>query len=293
MDHRNRDLGRIRLHTVEDGPPGAPLVVLLHGFPETWRSWRHQLPALAGAGFRVVAPDQRGYGASDRPAGARAYALDELAADIAALLADCGAARAHVVGHDWGGMVAWWLAMHHPALVDRLAILNVPHPRRFARGLVTSRQLLRSWYTLFFQVPWLPEAALSRADFAALRRTYRANAVRPEAFTDADLDAYVAAFRAPGALTAAIDWYRAPLRGNPLGLLRRVRPVTAPTLVVWGERDKALGADLATPEPRDVPHARVVFLPDAGHFVHADRPERVNALLLEFLGGAPAAPPAG
>jgi pimeloyl-ACP methyl ester carboxylesterase len=286
LEHHTRDLGRVHLHTAEAGPPDGPLVLLLHGFPETWRSWRHQLPALAAAGFRVVAPDQRGYGESERPAGARAYRLDEVAADVAALIERLGAARAHVVGHDWGAAAAWWTAMHHPERVDRLAILNVPHPRRFAAGLL-GRQLLRSWYILFFQLPWLPERLLARADFALLRRLYRASAVRPDAFTAHDVDAYVAAFRAPGALTAALGWYRALLRANPLDLLRRIRPIAAPTLVVWGEQDTALCAELATPDPLDVPQARVVFLPDAGHFVQADAPERVNALLLEFLGERP------
>lgn len=286
-EHHIRDLGRIRLHTVEAGPPAgpdAPLVVLLHGFPETWYGWRHQLPALAAAGFRVVAPDQRGYGGSDRPRGARAYRLDELAADVRALVEACGVERAHVVGHDWGAAVGWWFAMHYPDRLDRLAVLNVPHPQRFAEALLTWQQLRRSWYVFFFQLPFLPEHLLARADFALLRRTWRAHAVRgAAAFSDEDVARNVAAFRAPGALTAALGWYRALLRENPFALLRRQRPVEAPVLVIWGEQDRALGAETATPDPRRVPHARVVFLPDAGHFVQADCPERVNELLLGFL----------
>ncbi len=285
-EHRIRELGRIRLHTVEAGPapgPDVPLVVLLHGFPETWYGWRYQIPALAAAGFRVVAPDQRGYGGSERPRGARAYRLDELAADVRALVEDCGAERAHVVGHDWGAAVAWWFAMHHADRLARLAILNVPHPQRFATSLLTWAQLRRSWYVFFFQLPLLPEWLLARNDHALLARLYRAHSVRPDAYDDVDVARNLAAFRSPGALTAAIDWYRALFRENPLALLGRQRPISAPVLVIWGEQDRALGAETATPDPRRVPHARVEFLPDAGHFVQADRPERVSELLVGFL----------
>ena len=151
------DLGDVRLHYVEAGE--GPLVVLLHGFPEFWFSWRFQIPALAAAGFRVVAPDMRGYNLSSRPAEVAAYDTDRLAADVRGLIRELGAERALLAGHDWGGAVAWITAMNHPEVVERLAILNVPHPRRMLQGLRTPRQLAKSWYFLAFQVPWLPERA--------------------------------------------------------------------------------------------------------------------------------------
>src|SRR4051794_34874601 len=193
--HRYADLGHIRLHYAEAG--AGPLIVLLHGFPEFWYSWRHQLPALAAAGYRVVAPDLRGYNLSGKPRSVRAYRLRELAHDVAALIRYCGSERAVVVGHDWGGGVAWGVAMRHPALLSRLVILNCPHPVALQRALRTPQQLRRSWYIFFFQLPWLPEASLRAGDFAGLRRLLRTAPLRPDAFTDADVERYVAALKRP------------------------------------------------------------------------------------------------
>src|SRR5579884_3024966 len=153
--HRHASVNGVRLHYVEAGR--GPLVVLLHGFPEFWYSWRHQIPALAAAGFRVLAPDLRGYNESDKPPGVAAYGLERVAGDVAALVRHAGERRAAVVGHDWGGGIAWWLAMHRPDVVGRLAVLNAPHPAAFRRELRTPGQLLRSWYVFFFQLPALPE----------------------------------------------------------------------------------------------------------------------------------------
>ncbi len=166
--HHFASVNGIRLHYVEAGT--GPLVILLHGFPEFWYSWRHQLTALSEAGFRVVAPDQRGYNESDKPAGVSAYRIENLTADIAALVRHLGEPSAHIVGHDWGGVVAWHLPLHHPGLVRRLVILNAPHPALFVQALSRPAQLLRSWYIFFFQLPWLPEWALRRRNFAGLKR---------------------------------------------------------------------------------------------------------------------------
>ena len=282
--HRYADLGHIRLHYVEAGE--GPLVVLLHGFPEFWYSWRHQIPALAAAGYHVVAPDMRGYNLSAKPRSVGAYRMGNLTRDVAALIRHCGAERAAVVGHDWGGGVAWGFAMRHPALLTRLAILNCPHPVPFIRALSTPRQLLRSWYIFFFQLPALPEAWMRAGDFAGLRRILRTDPVRPGAFSEAEVEQYVAALKRPRAVTSAIHSYRAFIL---FGLAERhfFRPVETPTLVIWGEQDRYLGQELAEP-PRDwVPHARVERLPDASHWVQNDRPERVNALLLDFLAERP------
>jgi pimeloyl-ACP methyl ester carboxylesterase len=279
--HRYADLGDVRLHYVEAGQ--GPLVVLLHGFPEFWYSWRFQIPALAAAGLRVVAPDMRGYNMSDKPRGVAAYDVDLLARDVARLIRACGAERASVVGHDWGGGVAWLFAMRYPALLERLAILNAPHPVRFLRGLAHPRQLLRSAYIFFFQVPWLPEAVWRAGDFRLLRWVFRTDPLRPDAFTAEDIARYVDALAQPGALTGALNYYRALVRRNPLRARAALRPITAPVLVIWGERDRALGPELAAPPPAWVPRARLVRLPDASHWVQNDRPERVNALLLDFF----------
>ncbi len=275
------DLGEVRLHYVEAGD--GPLVVLLHGFPEFWFSWRFQIPALAQAGFRVVAPDMRGYNLSSRPSGVRAYDIDRLAADVRDLIRERGAESAFLVGHDWGAAVAWATAMNHPEVVTRLAILNVPHPRRFLQGLRRPPQLLKSWYIFFFQLPWLPENLLRAGRWRAFRDGFR-NDARPGAFTPEDIDRYVAAWSQPGAATASINYYRAVFRQSPTRAQARIRTVTAPTLVIWGERDRYLGGELAEPDRADVPNLeRVVRLPEASHWVQHDEPERVTELLAEFF----------
>src|SRR5215217_4691096 len=210
MTHRWIDVGRLRLHCVEAGT--GPLVVLLHGFPEFWYAWRHQLPALADAGYRVVAPDLPGYNTSDKPPRVRDYRPSVLATEVADLIVALGADSAAVAGHDWGGGLAWLLAMQHPELVERLVVLNAPHPIRFLKGLRSPRQLRRSWYILAFQAPWLPERLLAAGDFQALRRALRQQPSRPGAFTAQDIDRYVAAAAQPGALRAAINYYRAAVR---------------------------------------------------------------------------------
>ena len=236
----------VRLHYVErSGDRGAPLVVLLHGFPEFWYSWRHQLVALADAGYRVVAPDLRGYGRSDKPRGIDAYQIETLADDVAHLIEALGAQRASVVGHDWGGMVAWWHAMRHPAQVETLSILNCPHPAHQPRMLSDPAQVKKSRYMLFFQLPKLPEWRLRRDDLAALRRLLRNEPTTPGAFTDADIQRYVYAFD-PASTTAAMNYYRAYLRRGR-ALLRELRPIDIPTQVIWGTGDRHLGVEYADP----------------------------------------------
>jgi pimeloyl-ACP methyl ester carboxylesterase len=270
----------VRLHYVEAGE--GPLVLLLHGFPEFWWSWRRQIPALVEAGFRVVAVDQRGYALSDRPRSWRDYRIERLAADVDGLIVALGEERAHVVGHDWGAAVAWTVASLYPERVERLAILNVPHPERMARGLQTSfKQLRRSWYMFFFQLPWLPEQLLRAMGRRALEKVY--GDARPGAFTEDDFDRYERALMGPGGLKGPIDWYRAALRRNPNALARMYRPIPAPTLVIWGQLDRHLGAEWATPTAALVPDVRVEWLPNASHWVQHDEPEAVNRLLTAFL----------
>ena len=280
-EHRHAIIGGLRLHYVEAGR--GPLVLLLHGFPEFWYAWRYQIPALASAGFRVLAPDLRGYNESAKPQGIEAYRLACLASDVAGLTAYAGVGRAHVVGHDWGGIVAWWLAMHQPNVVDRLAILNAPHPAAFLRELRTPGQLLRSWYTFFFQLPALPELIFRAGNYVLLERMLRRQPLRPGAFTDEDIQRYKKALSQPGALTAALNYYRAAFRHRREDT-QGISPVGAPTLLIWGERDRYLGVRLTEGLQGWVSNLRVERLPQASHWVQSDAPEQVNRLLIEFLG---------
>lgn len=273
----------VHLHYVELGE--GPLVVLLHGFPEFWYAWRNQIAALASAGFRVVAPDQRGYNLSSKPEGIAAYGAARLVEDVAALVRHCGAEKAFVVGHDWGAGVAWAFAMEHPEMVERLVVLNGPHPERLLHALRTSPiQWIRSWYIFFFQLPALPEAVSELDRYAFLLKPLREEPTRPGAFTRDDLALYVAAYAKPGALTAMINWYRAILRGKT----PKVRRTEVPVLVLWGENDPHLDREIATPSAELVPNARVVFVPGATHWLQHDAPERVNEELVAFFGGVEA-----
>jgi pimeloyl-ACP methyl ester carboxylesterase len=268
------------LHVARAGH--GPPVILLHGFPENWRTWKHQIPALTAAGFAVLAPDLRGYNESDRPPHSKAYHLKHLVADIAALVRATGHERAHVVGHDWGGILAWTFAGAHPELLDRLVILNAPHLdiyRRLARG--PSRQLLRSWYVLLFRIPRLSEWALSARNFHLIRDLFRVQPFKP-AFSEEETEAYIQALAKPGALTAALNWYRANAAPDAVALARSAR-VDAPTLVIWGARDRSLGIELLDGLERVAPRVRVHRIADASHWVQNESPDEVNRVLVEFL----------
>jgi epoxide hydrolase 4 len=280
----------IGFHALADGPADGPLVLCLHGFPELGRSWRHQLPALASAGYRAVAPDLRGYGETELRG---PFDLPTLVEDVAALVAVLGRERAVVMGHDWGGAVAWSVAARRPSVVERLVVLNCPPPQILARAIVRSpAQLRRSWYVLFFQLPWLPERRMAANAAEVVARALVGGSHRREAWTREEVDAYRAAFARPGRAKAAIDWYRAGFRRSVRPRRGRARAtVAAPTLVLWGVEDRFLGRELVTLERlRDafsegnVPS--VVLIEDAGHFVQNEAPERVNDELLRWLGPA-------
>jgi pimeloyl-ACP methyl ester carboxylesterase len=279
----------VRLHYVEAGE--GPLVLLLHGFPQFWYEWRHQIPALVEAGFRVIAPDMRGYNLSDKPSGVRAYRVELLARDVERLILACGERTASLVGHDWGAIVAWIAAMRHPEHVKRLVILNVPHPARFLDGLLSPGQLLRSSYMFFFQIPRLPEAVIRSGDFALLRSVWRRDPERAGAFTAEDIERYVEAMAHPGALTATLNYYRSLLR-SPREMRTLLERIEAPVLVIWGERDRSLSRRLSEPPRLWVPNLlRVERLPYASHWVAEDCPREVNSLLLDFLDNPLAALP--
>lgn len=280
--HNEAAVNGIRLHYVEAGE--GPLVILIHGFPEFWYSWHHQIPALAEAGFRVIAPDMRGYNLSEKPPGVKSYREETLADDIAGLVEMTGADQATIVGHDWGGAVAWSVAGLRPEVVTKLVVMNAPHPLALRRELRSPSQLLKSWYFFFFQLPWLPEAVFRMRDFAVLERTLRQGPVRPETFSDDDIQRYKDAMARPGALTATINYYRAALRRNPFRVGESASKITTPTLLIWGEQDSYLGLGLTEALDDWVPGIRVERIADASHWVQLDAPEKVNQLMLDFLG---------
>jgi pimeloyl-ACP methyl ester carboxylesterase len=271
----------VTLHVALAGPPDGPPVILLHGFPEFWYGWSKQIGPLAAAGYRVIAPDQRGYNLSDKPRGISAYRLATLAADITGLMDALGYERTAVAGHDWGAFVAWWLALNSSEHVSRLVILNVPHPSvAFTQALRHPAQFIRSLYILFFQLPRLPEATLSRNHFQPLVNAMRRSG-RPGAFSDADMQAYVEAWSQPGALTHMLDWYRALARRRPK--LPPHERVVMPALMIWGVHDPALGRFLAEPSINLCNHGRLIFVEQATHWVQHEEPALVNAHLINFL----------
>lgn len=281
LEHHDVATNGLRLHVVQCGPGAGPLVVLLHGFPEFWYGWKSQLPALAAAGYRVWAPDQRGYNLSDKPGRVADYALPTLAADIIGLLDAAGRPQARVVGHDWGGIVAWYLAAHYPARILQTAVLNVPHPAVVSRQLWRlPSQLLRSWYILFFQLPGLPEWLIRRRNWYFGARALRATS-RRGTFSAADLARYKAAWAQPGAFTGMVNWYRALLRRPARGPWPRIQ---GPLLLLWGRQDAFLDARLAAPSLRECEQGQLHYFPNATHWVQHEEAAAVNKLLVKFWG---------
>ncbi|SDK18258.1 alpha/beta fold hydrolase [Natronorubrum texcoconense] len=279
-----RTVNGIELHVVAAGDEGDPLVVLLHGFPEFWYGWRHQIEPLVDAGYRVLVPDQRGYNLSEKPDGVRPYRTRECSRDVVELIASEGRDSARVVGHDWGGAVAWDLALRHPGVLDRLAIINAPHPVVYRHHLLSNpEQLRRSWYAFTFQLPWLPELASRAGNFALLERALREMAA-PGTFTDDDLARYRRAWGQDGALTAMHNWYRAAARYPPTFPRERV---DVPTLIVWGTDDVALTTELAIDADQYCDRSRLELLSETSHWVQHERPERLTDLLLESFADDP------
>ena len=279
LEHHTVLTNGLRLHVVQCGPPAGPLAVLLHGFPECWFSWRAQIVALATAGYRVWAPDQRGYNLSDKPLGISAYALPVLAADIVGLLDAAGQRTAHIVGHDWGGIVAWYLAAHYPQRVASTTIINVPHPAVLAPNLWrVPDQLARSWYILFFQLPGLPERLIRRHNWRFGAQSLLRSS-RPGTFSAAELARYKVAWAQPGALTAMLNWYRA-LRLSAGSAWPRIEGAVQ---VIWGQQDAFLNAKLAALSLEQCAQGEVHYFPQATHWVQLEEAEAVNALLVKFI----------
>ncbi|CAJ0943083.1 unnamed protein product, partial [Mesorhabditis belari] len=284
-NHRFIQLSKVRLHYVETGEEGKPLMLLLHGFPEFWYSWRFQLKHFA-KDYRVVAVDQRGYGESDAPVSKDAYSADEIAADAKEFIEALGYKNAIVIAHDWGGAIAWRLAAYYPQAVSRLIVLNCPHP--LAMGQLfgkTWKQFLRSWYMLMFQSCSLPEFTIAANDFGFLDQIFQGNhyglKVNPKNFDEIDMEAWKYTFSQQGALTGPINWYRCAMKGK--SRLSKNDLIKPPTMIVWGTEDAFLvreGADLSL---QFCERARLEFVEGASHWVQQDCPETVNNHIEDFL----------
>jgi epoxide hydrolase 4 len=269
----------VKLHYVTQGE--GPLMLMLHGFPEFWYSWRHQIPEFAKY-FKVVAVDLRGYNDSDKPKEQSAYVMDEFIKDVKGLIKGLGYEKCVLVGHDWGGAIAWCFTYAHPEMVEKLIVLNIPHPAKFSEGLRTPQQLLKSSYMFLFQLPWLPEVLIQSADYQAIETAFKGMAVNKSTFTQADIDAYKDAAAKRGALTAMLNYYRNIFQQRLLNPSWGVLEV--PTLMIWGEKDTALGKELSYGTEAYVRDLQIRYIPNCSHWVQQEKPELVNEYMREFLG---------
>ena len=281
LEHSFIETNGIRLHVVQAGPKSGIPVVLLHGFPEFWYGWRHQIPALVEAGCRVIVPDQRGYNLSDKPLGAKHYRVDELVKDVIGVIDALGYEKVNLVGHDWGAVVAWTLAIKYSQRLHKLSIMNVPHPAVMKRFLTRDlEQLRRSWYVFFFQLPWLPEAGMRAENWRGAERALRGSG-KLHTFTKEDVVKYKEAWAQPGAMTAMVNWYRAVIRHQP-PMPQDVR-VKVRTLMMWGMKDVALTHRMARPSMDYVDDGNLILFPEATHWVQHDAAEEVNHYLVDFI----------
>jgi epoxide hydrolase 4 len=281
LEHVFLPTNGIRLHVVQSGSRYGALVILLHGFPEFWYGWRRQVQPLTDAGLRVWVPDQRGYNLSDKPKGTAAYRIDELASDVLGLIDAAGADKCYLAGHDWGAAVAWWVALHHPNRLHKLAILNVPHPAVMKQSLLSSMaQLRRSWYMFFFQIPFMAEAILRNNDWEPMVRMLLTGS-KPGSFSKEDIDLYRQAWWRKDAVTSMLNWYRAVIQMPPEmnGDLR----IRVPTLMLWGAQDIALGREMAQPSLDLCDDGKLVFFESSSHWVQHDESEAVNKHLVDIF----------
>jgi pimeloyl-ACP methyl ester carboxylesterase len=281
LEHSYIATNGIRLHVVQAGPKSGIPVVLLHGFPEFYYGWSKQIPALVEAGCRVIVPDQRGYNLSEKPKGIKNYRVDELVKDIIGLIDALDYEKVNLVGHDWGAVIAWTLANQHPDRLQRLGIMNVPHPAVMRRFLLRDlEQIRRSWYVFLFQLPWIPEMGMKQNNWRGAVSALRGSG-KIHTFTNEDIKKYKEAWSQPGAMTAMINWYRAVMRYQPQ-MIDDSR-IKVPTLMMWGMKDVALTHRLARPSMDYVEEGNLIFFPEATHWVQHDAAEEVNHYLIDFL----------
>ena len=282
LEHRRVKVNGIFLHCAEQGR--GPVIVCLHGFPEFWYCWRHLMNAFS-PDFRVVAPDLRGYNLSDKPDGTAAYRIPVLVEDVRSLIQSIDAGPVTLVAHDWGGVIAWALALRYPECIERLVILNAPHPTLFARELKNNPvQQKASAYIPLLQSS-RSEAILSENNFQWLQQAVFDGCRNPSGFTAQDRQAYLQAWAQPGALTGMVNYYRAGTTGPEKHRSEKIEPVIeVPTLVIWGEKDVALTPDLLNGLEDYVPSLEIQRIPDATHWVQQDAPDRVNGYIQDFIG---------
>ena len=276
--HERITTNGVNLHYVTQG--SGPLMLMLHGFPEFWYSWRHQIPEFA-SDFKVVAPDLRGYNDSEKPASQSAYAMNELVRDVEGIIRGLGYEKCVLVGHDWGGGIAWNFAYAHPEMVERLIIMNHPHYAKFSQGLRTPQQLLCSWYVLFFQLPVIPELFLQSQDYQFIENAFKGMAINKSAFSEEDINAYKDAAAKRGALSAMINYYRNLLGSTMFNQNWSILEV--PTLMIWGQEDTALGKELTYGTEAYVKDFQIKYIPNCSHWVQQEQPQLVNQYMREFL----------
>ncbi|PJF20860.1 MAG: alpha/beta hydrolase [Phototrophicales bacterium] len=280
LEHTTIPVNGINLHVVQAGDPTGIPVILLHGFPEFWYSWRNQIEPLVQAGFRLYMPDQRGYNLSDKPKDVAAYNMDILADDIIGLMDAIGIEQARIVAHDWGGAVAWWLANRNPERIAKLAVLNIPHHAAFSRALKTNpKQRRKSLYMAFFQLKGLAEFALKLGKGSLLARW--AFGKDNPAFTPEDIEQYKVAWSQPGAITAMLNWYRAVRQHRPQSL--NSPQIHVPVLLIWGKRDWAFDFSLAEDSIRLCDDGKLIMIDHASHWVQHEAAEPVNKVLIDWL----------
>ncbi len=271
----------VNLHVVLAGPQDGEPILLLHGFPEFWRGWLKQVTPLAGKGYRLIIPDQRGYNLSDAPKELSAYTLDELSKDVVGLLDHFRIEQVNLVGHDWGAAVAWTVAILYPQRIKKLGILNVPHPAvmfKFLRG--SPRQMLKSWYIGFFQIPGLPEWLMGSNNFAGMIAMLKGSG-NPSTFSAGDLEEYRKAYQNAGGLSGMINWYRALVHQRP-AMPQNIK-LKMPVLVLWGKKDVALSFEMAEASMKFCENGQLIPFEQATHWVQHDEAGKVNQCLLEFL----------
>ncbi|GEO05010.1 AB hydrolase superfamily protein YfhM [Adhaeribacter aerolatus] len=273
------EVNGIYLNAAEAGDPDGKVIIFLHGFPEHWYAWHQQLPFFGDKGYRAMAPDQRGYNRSSKPAGVKAYTLPHLTADVVSFIRRQTTDKIILVGHDWGGAVAWAVAAQYPKLLEKLVILNMPHPEVFHNYLRRHpKQLFKSMYAAFFQLPFLPEISNRAFNYKLLKTTLQKSALK-YTFSKEDFLQYKEAWRKPGALKAMLNWYRA-YKYHPY---HSPEPITVPTLILWGKKDSFLSAEMATPSKDKCRNGELVFLPNATHWLHHENPHQINNLIYKFI----------
>lgn len=294
MEERMIATNGVNLHVVMAGPETGEPVILLHGFPEFWYGWRHQMEDLAAQGFRVIVPDQRGYNLSDKPPQVSDYRISTLAKDITGLADALGYETFYLAGHDWGAAVAWWVATIAPERVRKLVICNVPYPSVMRREMLGGnwRQLLKSWYMFAFQMPFFPEWSASWFNYTGMSRAVQ-NSGKPSTFSEADMAEYRKAWGQKDALKSMINWYRAMFRNPPTGTEPDLqgggkpaspkRPLPMPILILWGEQDQFLSKALAQASLAVCANGQVQYFPDATHWIQHDERHAVSQHLAEFF----------